>query len=166
MFARITYGRGANLFEFVDEFMNEQPNTEGLAVNWLMFGSSGHVTKPEGGMLKNFTRCAEKDFERNHIIKTICDPMKVFCWSICPHYPTYKKGFCNLDENGDPVEKYSTRHVHFEKIRINHYCTRSKEEYMEKITRGRADVKGVRDMSGFYEHDRNEQEDTEILERI
>ncbi|MBQ7733401.1 MAG: glycosyltransferase family 2 protein, partial [Synergistaceae bacterium] len=64
------------LYSFVDDFMKSHPNAGGLGVNWLIFGSSGHETKPEGGVLKNFTRCAEKNFRANHHIKTICDPMK------------------------------------------------------------------------------------------
>lgn len=33
----------------VEEIFSLYPNVGGLAVNWRMFGSSGHVSKPEGG---------------------------------------------------------------------------------------------------------------------
>lgn len=29
----------------------------GLGVNWRVFGSSGHIDKPEGGTLANFVTC-------------------------------------------------------------------------------------------------------------
>ena len=30
----------------------------GLALSWVVFGSSGHVTRPTGGALRSFTKCA------------------------------------------------------------------------------------------------------------
>lgn len=36
----------------VEELFELYPEVGGLAINWRMFGSSGHVSKPEGGYLK------------------------------------------------------------------------------------------------------------------
>ena len=155
-----------NLYRFVDEFMKEHPDAGGLGVNWLMFGSSGHEKKPEGGMLKNFLMCSEKNYIGNFNVKTICAPLRVLAW-LSPHSPVYRKGFCNLDSAGETINDAFTREVHHETIRINHYCTRSKEEFTEKIKRGLADRKhNTRSMEDFYKIDRNDVRDTEILSNI
>ena len=145
--------------------MNSHPNAGGLGVNWLIFGSSGHDSKPEGGVLENYTRCAEKNFYANHHIKTICDPMKVLS-AASAHFSLYFSKFYNLDENGNIVTNALTQEVHFEKIRINHYFCKSKEEYIKKRNRGMADNNSLRPMKDFINHDRNECEDTEILNHI
>lgn len=141
--------------------MKKYPHAGGLGVNWLMFGSSGHETKPKGGVLKNFVMCAEKDFSANRHIKTICDPMKVL-GIYNPHFAVYIRGFHNLNENGEIIESHHTEEVSFEKIRINHYYAKSKEEFIER--RAKARLKGS--MGGFYHYDQNVVKDTEILERI
>ena len=158
-------GGGNNLFDFVDKFMNEHKNAGGIGVNWLIFGSRHFEKKPDGGVLKNFTMCAEKDFIANHHIKTICDPLKVLAWWN-PHFPIYRKGFQNLDENGEPVEGPFTKEVHFEKIRINHYYSKSKEEFIAKKDKGNAVGIAIRAMSDFIAHDQNVIKDTEILTLI
>ncbi len=145
--------------------MSEHNNAGGIAIHWLLFGSGGHETKPEGGVLENYTMCAEKDFRDNYYIKTICDPMKVLSYATA-HNPLYRKGFYNLDEEGNIVEGLKAQEVHFEKVRINHYFSKSKEEYIEKKNRGVADSNNARTMEDFYIHDRNEVIDTEILTHI
>ncbi|MBQ7665183.1 MAG: hypothetical protein IJS42_00545 [Synergistaceae bacterium] len=144
--------------------MKSHPNAGGLGVNWLIFGSSGYKTKPEGGVLENYTMCAEKNFRPNYHIKTICDPLKVLCL-VNPHFAIYRRGFHTLTENGEIVEGYLTRTVSFEKIRINHYFSKSKEEFMEKRERGTG-LATKRPIDDFYGHDQNVICDTEILSRI
>ena len=165
IFVRKSLG-GVNLFDFVDKFMAEHKNAGGIGVNWLIFGSNHFEKKPEGGVLKNFTMCAEKDFPANRHIKTICDPLKVLAWRN-PHFPFYRKGFQNLDENGEPINEGAfTEKVNFDKIRINHYYSKSKEEFIAKKNKGNAVGIAIRDMSYFYNNDQNIIKDTEILEKI
>ena len=142
--------------------MKAHPKAGGISINWLIFGSNGHVTKPEGGVLENYTMCARKDFGVNHITKTITDPMRIL--SASGHTSVYRRGFYNLDENGNIVHgRLSTKAVNFEQIRINHYFTKSLEEYKAKIARGKADQPDLRTMRDFTTHDQNVIHDTEIL---
>ena len=152
------------LYKFVDDFMKQHKNVGGIGVNWLVFGSSGHKTKPAGGVLKNFTRCAEKEFGPNHFIKTICDPMKVFACSV--HFDVYYHGFYNLDENGEIIIGLNSQTVNSDKIRINHYFTKSRQEFLQKRARGRANNERIRNIQDFDDRDRNEELDTEILSHI
>lgn len=156
---------GSNLYDFVDHFMTSHENAGGLAVNWCVFGASGHVTKPEGGVLENYTMRAADDYHVNLHVKTICDPLKTMCFGHV-HFPIYCKDFYNFDETGEKVIGPFTRAVHFENIRINHYLTKSKEEFIAKRKRGCADENTPRDFNEFYKHDRSDVLDTEILSYI
>ena len=162
-----THGGGgiSNLYEFVDEFMSVHPQAGGLAVNWCIFGSNGHITKPEGGVLENYTMRAEDNYTSNHTFKTICDPMKV--WTVVSsHSPMCRKGFRIFSEDGSAALGTSTYDVHFDRIRINHYFTKSREEFIfKKDIRG--DVNNLfRDWNDFYRNDQNIIHDTEILSRV
>lgn len=130
----------------------------------MIFGSNGHTTRPEGGVLRNFTKCASRDFSPNHFVKTIIDTAKVAVFGIHEAALCYL-GYYMMDETGEVIGGY-TKEVHFDKIRINHYFCKSKEEYIAKRNRGLADKFGVRAMSNFDAHDRNECTDTEILSHI
>ena len=163
-----TYGGGGHcdLVTFMNDFMAAHPNAGGIGINWLIFGSSHHEKRPAGGVLENFTMCAERNFFVNHHIKTICDPAKAI--AATGHYSIYSRGFHNLNENGEILSGALTEQVHFDKIRINHYFTKSKEEYIAiKMERGEV-ATGVtrKKIEPFYDHDRNEVIDTEILSRI
>ncbi len=152
------------LYKFIDNFMMNHKNAGGIGVNWLVFGSNGHKTKPAGGVLENYTRCAVKEFGPNHLIKTICDPLKVLC-SIT-HFALYYHGFYNLDENGEIITGPISESVNFDKIRINHYFTKSRQEFLQKRARGMADNNGIRNIQDFDNHDRNEIINTDILSHI
>ena len=158
-----TYGGNGNLCEFMDKFMAEHPNAGGIGINWLIFGSSHHEKRPAGGVLENFTMCAEKSFVVNHHIKTIFDPLKAMSAGV--HYPIYRRGSQNLDENGKIISGTRTEQVNFDKIRINHYFTKSKEETIAKLNKGVATAPVLRTMGFFNANDRNEVIDTDILSR-
>ena len=40
----------------------------GLTLNWMFFGSSGHIQKPPGGIMKNYNMC-----RRYNLVKTIAN---------------------------------------------------------------------------------------------
>ncbi len=161
--ARILTG-GGGIYAFVDGFIKAHPKAGGLAVNWCLFGSSGHITKPEGGIIENYTNRAKDDYDRNHSFKTICDPLKV--WIICSHSPLCRWGFRIMSDDGSAALGSTTYDIHLDKIRINHYFTKSREEFIAKVKRGKADMLSFRSVNEFDEQDRNEVHDTEILSHL
>ncbi|PWJ58991.1 hypothetical protein CLV98_103364 [Dyadobacter jejuensis] len=135
----------------------------GLGVNWLVFGSSGHLHKAEVPQLYRFLMRSDLHFLPNRHIKSIVQPRHVKA-AYQPHYFRYKKGRFCINENGSPIVGYESE-VSVDKIQINHYYCRSKEEYREKINRGRSDIEESRSMDAFYAHDKdaNVVEDRTIL---
>ena len=164
-----TYGGGGycSLPAFMDDFIAAYPDVGAIGVNLLYFGSSHYEKRPAGSVLKNFTMCSTKDFGWNRFLKTICDPFRTIMQSV--QSPVCRIGYRFVDENGRSFELMETqisRELHTDKIRINHYCTKSKEEFILKTERGDACYFGRRSLDSFDIFDRNEAIDTEILSHI
>ena len=142
-----------NILQVIDEIMQQVKNSKhvaGIYVTWLMFGSSGYVQRPiSGGVLSNFLY-RNPDKINELIGKVIINPRRVFMFGN-PHFPLFfNKIFCIIDESG---RKQNDHYVYKipQKICINHYYTKSREEYQEKISRGKADLPDKRVMSEFYD---------------
>ena len=119
--------------EVVEEIMKENPKACGLAVNWAMFGSAGFKERPKSG---------ETVYRYNH-----------------PHYPEYMLGGFSVDENGRRAKGGRNPGPEPVRIRVNHYFTKSEEEWIERRKLGKADKKDekdVRTIDEFYRHDNND----------
>ena len=112
----------------------------GLQVNWILFGSSGHLTPPEGLVIENYTQSTSKDWADNLHTKAIVQPTYTVRAGSNPHYFIYKPGYWAIGENSQMVfGAFSTVHCN-DWIQINHYTTKSLQEFEAKITKGRADA--------------------------
>jgi hypothetical protein len=110
----------------------------GLAINWQCFGPDGRRTRPADGVLRSYTRRLDRMHPLNHHVKTVAQPEKVEKW-IHTHYPAYVGSATSVNECHDPVYgAFSPPRV--EVIQINHYMTRSLEDWQDKLRRGRADA--------------------------
>lgn len=135
----------------------------GLAVNWRVFGSAGYDLRPQGLVIENYQRCGVIVFDQNRMIKTIVRPRTVESITSSPHCFRLKEGFRVLNTAGESVAWASTSVPNFETIQLNHYCTKSKEDFIDKIKRGRADLDAdPRDWAYFEYFDRNERSDRTI----
>jgi hypothetical protein len=115
----------------VSDILAEFEDAPGVVVNWAVFGPSEHATRQEGLVIENYMRRTD-DPEFNHMVKSIVDPRRVES-APGPHFFTYMAGELAVDENGNPVESRNvTDSVSFSRLRINHYVTRSREEYEAK----------------------------------
>ena len=134
--------------EPLKEFLSHYEKYPGIAVNWVVYGPCGHETRPDGFVIENYTSTfSDRDNVLNLRVKTIAQPKKI--WDIkSPHYAIYNKNQLAVDENMKPVDgskmlvpgagRANTEHNSIEKIRINHYWTKSLEELRQKCDRGYA----------------------------
>ncbi|MBU4569900.1 MAG: glycosyltransferase family 92 protein [Desulfomicrobium sp.] len=133
----------------VDEFLIPKKYTDvrmiltdyedfgGLGVHWVEFGSSGHLTRPEGMQLKSYVHRFPLDHPKNMHIKSIVQPGRVK--SACdPHQFIYNEPWFCVDENNFPLAE-SQGPFTARDIQLNHYYYRSQEDYCRKLDRGRAD---------------------------
>lgn len=133
-----------------------QEHVGGLAINWQVFGSAHLDKKPAGLLTDNFVYRSKNDFEKNHHIKSIVDPKHTAGFIDNPHAPYYLPGYYAIDANGKKLTGTFTKEVNNDIVRINHYFTKSKEEFMQKKARGRATTKAKRTMQDFIDHDKND----------
>jgi hypothetical protein len=129
----------------VSEVLRDYEQFPGVGVNWCVFGTSGHLVAPEGLVIENYDRRPAGD-NWHRQIKSVVDPRQVrsFCDS---HFFVFHDGPC-VDENKQPLEpSNSTDSVSFSRLRVNHYWTRSAEEYREKLSRPTPDVGKVRELN-------------------
>jgi hypothetical protein len=136
------------------------PDVSGIAVNWVVFGSNGHNEKSNDLVMSRFTHHSTTEFQVNQHFKSIvrlseCDSM------FNPHYPTLNNGLF-VNTLGQPIvtlqpDRFGlSPDVVWSRLRLHHYFSKSKEEFMLKINRGLADCISRRNMDDFYLHDVNE----------
>ena len=152
----------------LDEIFSRSPDAAGVAINWQLFGSNGHETADLScGVLERFTRRAQTDWSPNNggnaSVKTVANP-RTINFILYPHHANYFEGLRAVNENGQIVPAFRNSPVTAEKIAVNHYYTKSREEFINKIRRGRSDVPfDAYDMKTFAHFDRNDVFDDGIL---
>ncbi len=157
-----------SIVETLDEILSQNPNAAGVAINWQMFGSGGQETADlSRGVLERFTQRAPVDWTPNNLgnasVKTVANPRKIN-FLIYPHHANYFEGLHAVNENGKIVPNYLNNPVTVDKIVVNHYYTKSKDEFFQKIQRGRSDIPvNTYDMQIFDRFDCNEVFDDGIL---
>ena len=158
---------GGGIVETVDEILSHDPNAAGVAINWQCFGSGGQETADfSRGVLERFTRRAPTDWNANNIgnahVKTVADPRAINFIDI-PHHANYFEQRYAVNEQGKLVPNSFNLPVTADKIVVNHYYTKSREEIAAKFARGRSDFAGEYDTRLFDFYDRNEVFDDGIL---
>lgn len=156
-----------SIVEVLDEIFSQDICIAGLAIHWQLFGSNGQDKADYSrGVLERFTRRAPKDYTPggmgNAHVKIIANPRMINCMAIA-HFAVYFEGVHAINENGQVVAGAFNNPVTAQKIVVNHYHTKSFEEYKEKIARGKADLFEKRTLNEFKSRDRNEEFDDGIL---
>lgn len=148
----------------VSEFLYTLPqNFAQLVITWIIYGSSGHIHKPDGLVIENFKKHADKTWG----VKSIVNPRLVYALTN-PH--VHKVAGFIIDENGKKlgyIDQTNNPPAH-DKLRCNHYYTKSRDEYIERLNRGSAtteDSKTYRGLDKFEKYDRNEIYDT-VMDRF
>lgn len=137
----------------------------GLGVNQLVFGSSGFDARPEGGVLRNYLRRGRDAQGNNALIKTVCMPTRTLAF-VNPHYALYRRGYVCVDAVGREFQGPKTDFGLTEALRINHYFTKSRQDWVEKVGRGKADMLEPRKLTEFASQDKNDVFDDRILRRL
>ena len=152
----------------VQQFLDDFGSGEAIAMNWKMFGSAGHRRHEPGLVMERFTRCAARRFGGNKAVKTLARPRAIKKPMV--HTCLFRDGVSYRTVTGEeiPPGKGKSTRISHDIIRLNHYFTRSWEEWQAKAARGRGakqpnHPKKHRTEQEFVKNDRNEHEDREIL---
>lgn len=130
----------------VNEFLQNYENHGAIGLCWSMFGSSGYIDKPKGLVKDNYLW--RRPDENPEWIKSIINTQ--FCTRINdPHHGVYSVPAVNdnfeliTGARASSPRKYA---------KLNHYFTRSLEEYKRKIERGTGNVNTPkRPIEWFYD---------------
>lgn len=137
-----------------------------LALNWRNYGSSGRKLSGEGLVIDRFLNASKKDHIANRHIKTVLKPSMVQRMNI--HECILKSGRYysgdlspTIFEKGGSFEP-KTKDVIYDRVRINHYVVKSRQEHMmNKARKGSAAGSAGRHKGEAYfkAHDLNDVHD-------
>ena len=122
----------------VPEVLADYEEWPGVVVNWAMFGPSGHETKPPGLVLESYNLRLKDDAKLHHQVKSIVDPRRALRvgGGVNPHCFEYEDGAAAVDELFRPLDRQprsATQTVSFDRLRINHYYIKSREQWHAKL---------------------------------
>jgi len=140
----------------IPEFLKDFEMFPGIEINWIMYASSGQKDKKQGLVIERFKDHSSIEFAPNRYVKTILNPRLTTHIMVHDSESILWKNNVNANkEKAKPFCYY--REGVFDKIRINHYFTKSFEEYIFKRNRGRGtNYKEKRSITDFYDYDRND----------
>ncbi|GLC35868.1 hypothetical protein PLESTB_000514200 [Pleodorina starrii] len=125
----------------------------GVSVQWQLFGPSGHVARPNASTLLSYTDCVPKHElqaelarvpahplglhqEHNHHEVSDCALRRCYERGCNPHVCNLKPGCKYVNEKFMDVTPSVIKEVHWDRIAVFHYVTRSMTEYRRKLRRG------------------------------
>ncbi|MDR3074304.1 MAG: glycosyltransferase family 92 protein [Deltaproteobacteria bacterium] len=118
----------------------------GLAVNWKIYGTNGHVKPPPGLQIENYTRAVPDDYQRNETVKVIMQPEKTDHFFHNPHICIVKDERTPIvTERLNPTAVWFSRPPSWDICQINHYYFRSRHEFYRKLRAPRADILELRE---------------------
>jgi hypothetical protein len=140
----------------IKEFISDYSEHNGIGVNWVLFGGNNQTYVPGGetSLLKRFTM---RQKSINQHIKSIVKLSNNFTMDI--HSPSLPLVDTNHNIFWGPFNSDGDDNV----AQINHYWCKTREEYVEKMNRGRADAADPihNNKPEYYDaYDINEIEDT------
>ncbi len=127
----------------LSDFLKAYEQEAAVCVNWVMFDSNGYEETPCGKLVTEAYTRIHKNFSSDNMhVKSIVNP-KCVKYVANPHYPLLRFFKSKVNENFKKVRLawVDPKDYSIQKIRINHYFSKSREEYEAKIARGMADNK-------------------------
>jgi len=114
-------------------------DTGAVALNWAIFGSSGHLRAEADPVFQRFQRRGAKDRNRgpygNRHYKIIIRPQCYAKKIRNSHHAKLRERFCFRRANGNAlsIDRYGiSTDINWSKFRINHYTIKSWSEFIQK----------------------------------
>ncbi len=167
-------GRVADLIEAVGD-------ATAVMVNWRVFGASGHRGWSPEPVLERFTRAAPVEHGVNWSYKTLFRRLDAYHCPLLPHGPGYARDECvgelrPADGGGRALGERYARSAEFLQsepgtvswrlAQVNHYNTRSWEDYLVKHDRGGGHGQVWDRGESWGVWNRNEEEDRSIARHL
>ena len=109
-----------------------------ILLQWLVFGPSGHDHRPAGLVIENYTRRLPQTDDASRHVKTLVRTAHLLGMDYTPHAAECSGPACNT--RGEKVLPYAIQPTECHDVMvINHYFTKSREDWEFKRRRGRGD---------------------------
>lgn len=144
-----------NFIDVVNDIFTKNDSIGGIVFNWVIFGSSGYEKMQNKLITQTYFHRSQFNFKFNQHVKTLVNPQKTIAF-VNPHFACYTRGSYAVNIDNIKVDGPYSKPINNPKVRINHYFTKSKEEFMAKRARGMADNNNIRDIKDYEKHNRNE----------
>jgi hypothetical protein len=117
----------------IGDFCLDRISSGAIGINWYMFGNNGHQTYQNDLVVRRFTK---RDRSMHPLVKTIAKCSDIREMSIHNPKTLFRGSFLNC--RGQTIQDHCNYDWDDSLAQLNHYCTKSTEEYRWKIDRGRA----------------------------
>jgi hypothetical protein len=140
----------------VKDFLINYKDYRSVGINWVLFGDNGieSVIDNDYSVLKRFTK---RQIGVNQHVKSIVNLNNPPQMGV--HVPKCQW----VDTNKNVISGPFNQHGSDDIAQINHYFCKTREEFKEKISRGRSDASIFRTMNEFDPHNTNMIEDLTAL---
>jgi hypothetical protein len=120
----------------INHFLKDYADYSQLLVPFMFYGSSGHVLRPEGLVTQSYLH---SEAGTDKVVKCIVQPSRVAYADVHQCFTIDRR---TVNEHCEIVgEGYRVEGASGNKISINHYYTKSMEEWILKIRKGQDDEK-------------------------
>lgn len=135
--------------ENINDFLARYDQHDGLYIRWVIYNANGLFKKDSRPQRERFTKVSDH-IPPKPFGKTILQPSKVR--SMGTHFPTGRIAEYDIvDSNHKHMRTACSVFSSEEYIVIDHYFTRSYEEWLEKAKRGSCDPRCIRKYDEFYQ---------------
>ncbi|KXZ47527.1 hypothetical protein GPECTOR_34g686 [Gonium pectorale] len=127
----------------IDAFLREYETFPGVSLYWILLGSSGHKTRPTGGVVDSYTACTPRNHKFNTQFKTFVNTrFRPTMYS--PHRAVFglpadpATGLepYMVDENKRRIARGRNKNSTHARAAVFHYVIKSEQDFKEKMERG------------------------------
>lgn len=151
----------------VCDILKEYEDFASVQLNWKSFGSSFQEKRLLGSVYERFLLCAETNSKYNLPTQFICQPDRTLPIKVEePHYPRLPPGEISVNTNRETISSNKVVAMNpatpltfnvpplYDVMWVAHYTNKSKEEFIIKNNKGRADIFGKKiHFTQFDEYD-------------
>jgi hypothetical protein len=130
------------------DVLSEFRRVPAVAANWRIYLTNGHQVPPEGPVIENYPIAEPEDDPTNQLVKSIVFPAMTSSRVENPH--AFRHSAPPVGEDGKPFTGAYRTPPTADLLRINHYLTRSQQEWEAKRRRPRASDGSVIKGTGRY----------------
>ena len=119
------------------ELLNEYKNETAILLRWKWYGASGHINKPQGKVMDNYTKPTTTAFDWGWQFKSFLN---------CKHFQRWEKYLHKVEGAVFPLTEWGGH-----KAWLNHYFTKSWEEWKTKLLDRGDSFPGNRKIMNFFQ---------------